>query len=328
MVRLATRAMACDFAVFTNPGPADRVAASSEALDLVHALEDQMSVYRAHTELSQLNRRAAEEPVEVEPRLYALLRQAERLCRAAEGCFDPTAGPLVALWRRCRQENRVPSDEEIADELEFTGIDHVVFDDAARTVRFDRRGIELNLGGIGKGYALDRAGELLVEQGVEDWLLHGGHSSLLARGDHNAQGGWPVGVRNPLFPRRRLATLLLRDCAMASSGSSEQFFRHGGRRYGHILDPRTGRPVEGMLAVTVLAPTAAEADALATAFFVMGLENARAYCHNDGRIGALLIPPPRRGRRLEPAVCNIPDEALYFTPEESISVEHPSAPEG
>jgi FAD:protein FMN transferase len=177
----------------------------------------------------------------------------------------------------------------------------------------------LNLGGIGKGYALDRAGQAMLNEDIGDWLIHGGHSSLLAHGDHNRLGGWPVGIRNPLFPDRRLATIVLQNCALSSSGSGVQHFRHAGRRYGHILDPRTGWPVEGMLSVTVLAPTAAEADALSTAFFVIGVENARRYCDNHQGIRALLIPPPERGRRLEPVNCGIPEELLFWNFDESLS---------
>ncbi|MCH7988965.1 MAG: FAD:protein FMN transferase, partial [Planctomycetes bacterium] len=162
----------------------------------------------------------------------------------------------------------------------------------------------------------DRGGELLVEDGLQDWLFHGGHSSILARGDHNGCGGWPVGIRNPLFPKQRLATILLKDCALSSSGSGVQHFRHAGKRYGHILDPRTGRPVEGMLSVTVLAPTAAEADALSTAFFVIGVEKTLKHCDNRDDISVLLIPPPRRGRTLEPVVCGMPDGVLFFTPDD------------
>jgi thiamine biosynthesis lipoprotein len=103
---------------------------------------------------------------------------------------------------------------------------------------------------------------------------------------------------------------------MSTSGSGVQYFRHAGKRYGHILDPRTGWPVDDVLSVTVLAPTAAEADALSTAFFVLGLEKTRAYCDNHRGVAALVIPPPRQGRRLEAINCGIPDELLTFAPQE------------
>jgi thiamine biosynthesis lipoprotein len=342
-VRLSTRAMACDFAVIMNPGPAGQVRMASDALDLVHQLEDQMTVYREHSELSRLNRQAAVAPVEVERRLFELLLEARRICVETGGSFDPTSGSLVALWRRCRKDGRIPTDAAISEALEFTGIQHVKFDEDARTIRFlqkdeggrmkDELGkhrsvagsassfilhpssfshVEFNLGGIGKGHALDRAGEFLVNEGLENWLLHGGHSSILARGDHNALGGWPVGIRNPLFPHENLATILLRNRGLSSSGSGVQYFRHGGKRYGHILDPRTGWPVDAMLSVTVLAPTAAEADALSTAFFVGGVEIAQEYCDNHEGVSALLVPPPHRGRTLAPIVCGISDDILFF----------------
>jgi thiamine biosynthesis lipoprotein len=184
------------------------------------------------------------------------------------------------------------------------------------TISFARPGVELNLGSIGKGYALDRAAEILTEHELTDWLLQGGHSSVIARGEHNGLPGWPVGLRNPLLPQRRLGTILLRDQALATSGTAVQHFRFEGQRYGHIIDPRTGWPVENMLSVTVLAPTAAEADALSTAFFVGGVELAERYCHNHPAVSALLIPPPR-GQRLEPICIRIPADMLFWNNESS-----------
>src|SRR5262249_4156409 len=144
-------------------------------------------------------------------------------------------------------------------------------------VRLDRAGVEINLGSIGKGYALDRMAELLVAEGIENFLIHGGNSSVLGRGVGQESGvrsqeleeteretrGWWVGLRHPLVPERRIGEICLRDRALGTSGSGTQFFVHEGKRYGHILDPRTGRPAEGTLSTTVAAPTGAEADALA-----------------------------------------------------------------
>jgi len=316
-IQLGKQAMACDFDVILNPGQTAAIAPASDALDLIDLLEDQMSVYREHSELSQLNRRAAEEPVPVEPRLYELLRRAEKISRDTDGGFNPTAGPVIDLWRRCKAEGRAPAQEEIDVALQIIGIENVQFDDEALTIRFQKTGVELNLNSIGKGYALDRAGQVLTDAGVEDWLFHGGHSSLLARGSHGELGGWPIGIRNPLFPEKRLGTVLLKNCGMSTSGSGVQYFRHAGRKYGHLIDPRTGWPVENMLSVTVLAPTAAQADALSTAFFVIGLEKAVEYCNNEQGVSALLIPPPAHGRRLEPVNIGLSDDVLFLTSEEN-----------
>jgi len=311
-VRLTTWAMACEFSVIMNAGATENVMHASRALDVVHELEQQMSVYRPDSELSRLNQRAGHERVDVEPQLFALLLQAKRLGEMTAGGFDPTSGPLVGLWRACRARGRIPHQDEIDRCLEIVGIDHVLFEEASESVRYDREGVELNLGGIGKGHALDRVAELLVERESDAWLLHGGHSSLLARGNHNALDGWPVGIGNPLFTDQRLGTIVLRNCAMSTSGSNIQHFRHQGRRYGHILDPRSGWPVDGMLSVTVLAPTAAVADALSTAFFVVGVEKTRACCDNLEGLGAILIPFPETGRRVCPVVLGIPEDIIFW----------------
>jgi thiamine biosynthesis lipoprotein len=323
-IRLSARAMACEFTVILNPGPerADEVMIASGGLDLLPGLESQMTVYREESDLVALNRRGATEPVEVEAGLFGLLQECRRIYERTEGAFDATAGALIRLWREARDRNTIPTDDEIEAARERVGTEHVVFDDAARTVAFDTQGVEFNLGAIGKGYALDRIGEHLRASGLEDFLVHGGHSSILPAGGHAGHVGWPVGIGNPLFTNRRLATILLKDRALSTSGSNIQYFRHGGRRFGHILDPRTGRPAEGLLSVTVVAPSAAEADALSTGFFVGGVENALRYCDNDPEVGVVLIPAPERGQTLEPIVRGIADECLFFTAAEATPREN------
>jgi thiamine biosynthesis lipoprotein len=330
--------MNCEFAVILNPGAPEELTAASRALDLVHPLESQLTVYRPDSEMSRLNQRAASSAVAVEWQLFELLVRARQLSLETEGAFDPTSGPMIALWNECRRAGRLPTSEEVDAARQRTGVGYVEFDVGQRTVRFDRGGIELNLGAIGKGYALDRIAarlmsgstsieapaapgndwgaetDAVVDPPVVSFLLHGGHSSLVARGDHNRTGGWPVGLRNPAFPTENMATLLLRDVAMATSGAGEQFSRIGGKRYGHILDPRTGWPADEMLSVTVLAPTAAEADALSTAFFVGGVEIARRYCDNRPEVVALLTPPLRSGRTVELWTLNIDDGTVFAAP--------------
>jgi thiamine biosynthesis lipoprotein len=311
-VRLGKQAMACDFDVILNPGPATRIDAASQALDLIDELEDQLSVYRPLSELSRLNARAADEWVVLESRLFELLMLAREMSSATNGGFDITTGPLIALWRRCKADYRVPMSEEISQSLQQTGMAQVEFDSVQHAIRFPVPGMEFNLGSIGKGYALDRAAELMVELGVAEFLLHGGKSSLLARGPHDVHPGWPIGISNPLFPERTLATVLLVNSGLSTSGSNIQYFRLEGKRYGHILDPRTGWPAEGLASVTVVAPTATLAEALSTAFFVIGVENARQYCHNHPEIKALLIPAPQPGQRLRIVNCGLRADELFF----------------
>jgi FAD:protein FMN transferase len=313
-VRLGKVAMASDFEVILNPDARKRLGAASDALAMIDQLEEQMSVFRPQSELSRLNDRAADEPVAVEKRLFDLLRETVDHATELESAFDPTAGPLVALWRHCRRERRIPTEEELEEARARIGCGDVEFDSRSQTIRFRRPGVELNLNAIGKGYALDRAAELLASGG-SSWLIHGGHSSILAAGSLAGGNGWPIALRHPLFPNRQLATLLLKDRGISTSGSGVQFYQVGEKRYGHLIDPRTGWPAEGMLTVTVLAPTAARAEALSTAFFVLGVEKARTYCHNHREVAALLIPAPRDGERLKPVVCGIPETDLIWTPD-------------
>ena len=311
-LRIQTRAMACFFAVFLDAKRRGQLDAASEVLERVHDLEAVMSVYRSESPMSRANTAAAQHDVVLEETLFEVVSLACRIAEETGGAFDPTTGPLVELWREARESGQVPDDQQVQRVRGLGGLEDVAIDARARSIRYRRPGVELNLGGIGKGFALDRIGAELLGAGVEQFLLHGGHSSLLARGGHAEHAGWPVGIRNPLFPARRLATLLLCQQAMSTSGSGIESYRIGGRRFSDILDPRTGWPAEGMLSVTVLAPTAAEADALSTAFFAGGVEFAKACCDNRPGVGALLIPAPRRGQTLQPIVCGIPDGVLFF----------------
>jgi thiamine biosynthesis lipoprotein len=227
------------------------------------------------------------------------------------GAFDITSGPLTRVWGFNRRTGAVPTAHELAAAIEHVGSQQLELDATRRTVRFLADGMELNLGAIGKGYALDCAAAALQADGVHDFLWHGGQSSVLARGSRcvsgDAKGGWSVGLNNPLGGAARLAEVFLRDRALATSGSSQQFFRHRGKRYGHILDPRTGWPAEGVFSATVRA-TAAEADALSTAFYVLGVETALEYCRSHAAIAALLLVPSRDGSAVELATAGLRDE--------------------
>lgn len=304
VVKLTRRAMACEFQLYLNAGqhPAATEAALA-ALDLVDQLEDQLSVYRDASEVMHLNRAAADGPITVEPGLFALLELAQRLHCETGGAFDITAGPLTRVWGFFRREGRVASQDEIDAALASVGSHRIELDAPSRSVRFTQSGIELNLGSIGKGYALDRGAELLAGAGVTDYLWHGGQSSVLARGTSGAREGsgpgWAVGIGHPVRAGRRLAQVYLKDRALGTSGATVQFFRHKGRRYGHIIDPRTGWPAEGVLSVTVLAPTAAEADALATAFYVLGPDAAAEFCRRRGDVGMLMLVPSSHGSSFE-----------------------------
>ncbi len=183
LVHVARPAMAGQFELFFNAGQYENdLEAGLEALDVVEDLEEQLSYFRKASEINRINSMAAHEPVEVEPRLFDLLERSLRLSEETGGAFDITAAPLGEVWGFSRRAGRVPSESELAEALDSVGSDLVKLDAAAHTVRFRKASVKLNLGSIGKGYALERAAEVLAEKGIGDYLFHGGHSSVLARG--------------------------------------------------------------------------------------------------------------------------------------------------
>ncbi len=309
LVEFSRQAMATTFQVLLNarqyPQGAD---AAMTALDAIETLEDQLTVYREHSEVMHINREAYAGPVAVESRLFSLFEEAARLYDETGGAFDITAGPLAKVWGFYRRQGAIPSADDLAAALDHVGMRHMMLDAETESVQFAVDGVEINLGAIGKGYALDRAAELLAAAGVEDFVLHGGASSVLARGSRNSSdakstatadeskvgAGWQIGIGDPQRPGERLAMIDLRDRAVGTSGAAFQSFRHQGRRYGHILDPRTGWPAEGVLSATVVAPTAAEADALSTALYVLGVDDAEKLVESRERTSAILVVPTSR----------------------------------
>ena len=311
LLQVTRCAMACEFAVYLNAGQHPAAAERAvEALDLLEGLEEQLSVYRHHSEVSQMNRRASTEPVSLETRLWQLLEHSQTLFRETDGAFDITAAPLSQVWGFCQRAGRVPTHDELKEALRRTGGRHLCLDAAAQSAYFSQSGLEVNLGAIGKGYALDRCAAHLVHHGVRDFLIHGGHSSVLAMGSRagRASAGWPIDLRHPLRPDRRLAEIYLCDRALGTSSTATQGFYHDGRRYGHIIDPRTGEPCDSVLSSTVLAADAATADALATAFFVMGPDCAREFCQARPDLSALLVVPGPQGHGYRILDVNLPAE--------------------
>lgn len=295
-------AMACTFQVFLRPQESRFIPAVHEALNEVDRLEQQMSVYREDSELSGINRSAFPGPTVVERRLYELLCRARKIGQEAGGAFDITTGPLVRCWGFFERSGRIPDREELQRARSLCGWGDIKLDDAERTVQFRRPGMEINLGSIGKGYALDRAAEFLIEAGLENFMIHAGHSSILACGHSNRSPGWMVSLRDPYREGGVLGTVHLRNRAMSTSGTGHQFFVSEGKKYGHLLDPRTGEPSLGAVLCSVIAPTAAEADALSTALFVMLPEDVEKYCELHPSVGTLRLECSRTGKAPAPFI--------------------------
>jgi thiamine biosynthesis lipoprotein len=311
LLSVSREAMACLFEIVFDATKREATDAAVVALELVADLEAQLTVYRDTSDVADINRRAFDQPVEVESGLFGLLQRAVKLSEPTRGSFDISAGRLSKVWGFFRRQGQMPAESDVAEALATVGSQYLELDEASTTIRFLKTGLELNLGAIGKGYALDRAADSLIASGLNDFLIHGGNSSVLARGSrvndevqkmkedgsnlhpssfipHPSSFGWSIALRHPLKPDIRLAEFFLHDQALGTSGSGTQFFHHQGKRYGHIIDPRTGWPAEQVLSATVIAPTAEQADALSTAFYVAGLELARGFCQEHSEISALL----------------------------------------
>ena len=273
-VRVHRTAMACRFEVTLSGEDADFVGRVQQALAEAARLERRLSVFRDDSELSLVNRGAGARPVTVSRELFNLLRRCHDLHAETGGTFDITSTPLSRCWGFLKRQGRVPDPEDLEAARRCVGMPHVILESRSRSVSFDRDGVELNLGSIGKGYAVDRVTALLGRVGVTHALISAGGSSVRTLGGRAA---WPIDLTSRRTARR-IARLRLRRGALATSGAGEQYVDAVGTRYGHVLDPRSGWPAQGLLSVSVAAADAATADALATAFLVGGEDLARRYC--------------------------------------------------
>ncbi len=238
--------------------------ASEAAFQRIRLLDQMLSDYRPDSELNRLCREANHSPQVVSPELFHVLNRAQMLSAGTAGAFDVTAGPLARLWREARSRRRLPSQAEIAAARQRTGYRLLLLNPLTRSVRLSRDGMQLDLGGIAKGYAADEAIALLESLGFPHAMVEAGGDVRLGRAPPGAVG-WRVGLAGS----KVAVTIELSDNAVATSGDQFQFVDLAGRRYSHIVDPRTGMAMTDQRLVTIVAPDALTADSLATALSVM-----------------------------------------------------------
>jgi len=277
VVTLARNAMATRFEmVLHGDDPAQLRAAGEEALEEIERLESRLSLYRESSEISHLNARASAGPVRVSPALFDLLQRAKTLHQETGGAFDISIAPLVRCWGFMGGTGRLPDAAEIESARVKIGMNLVLLNPEDRTVQFSRPGVMLDLGAIGKGYAIAQSAEILKEAGISSALLHGGTSTVCAIGHPPDSAAWSVAIQTPPTPGgpppELLATVPLRDEAMSVSAVWGRSFVADGKLLGHVLDPRTGRPAGSALQAAVVLPDATETDALSTALLVLGQE--------------------------------------------------------
>ena len=259
--------------------------AAAAAFAEAHRLDRLLSNYRAESEWTAMNREAASRPVRVTPELFALLSDCLEYSRISDGAFDITVGPLIKVWGFYEGEGGLPQPGTVKDTLNRVGYRHVHLDPGPRTVRFARRGMDLDPGGIGKGYAVDRMVKVLKQADVRIALVSASGSSIYGLGaPPDEPQGWPIAIRTPGDPSAVATRVPLKDMSLSTTGSYEKFFWAEGRTYSHVLDPRTGYPAQGTSAVSVLAPRTVDSEAWTKSFFINGRAWASAHKPSGFRV--------------------------------------------
>ncbi|HYG58410.1 MAG TPA: FAD:protein FMN transferase, partial [Symbiobacteriaceae bacterium] len=264
--------------------------AADAAIDEISRLEGLWHPGRAESDVARVNAAAGLEAVKVAPETLDLAERALAVASLTDGAFDPTIGPLVLAWGFGGGENRVPSSASREAARGLVGYQDLKVDRAAGTLFLARPGMVLDLGAVAKGYSAESIRSLLMGRGVKSALVQlGGSVALLGRRPGGEGGRWQVAVQHPRNPEGFLAGLSLAEGFVDTAGDYQRFFERDGVRYHHILDPATGEPARGLASVTVIAPRGDQADAYATAAFVMGMERGYAFLAGQPGIEAILV---------------------------------------
>ena len=264
--------------------------ATAGAKKRLESLEARLSIFQPVSEISNLNRSAGKSSVRLSRETAEVLGLALRYAEGSGGAFDPTVGQLVRFWgfNKGSPPASLPNQEEIATVLQRVGYCHLIVSNGAAFL--DREGMEVDLGGIAKGYAVDVCWREMAANKVKNFMVNLG-GNIRCRGTAESGRAWSVGVKDPFDRDRNIGAIRLADgMAVATSGNYEKFVEIGGKRYSHIVDPRTGRPVEGVASVTVIATNAVEADAMSTAIFVLGMKDAKPVLSRMPDCHVIFIP--------------------------------------
>ncbi len=237
----------------------------------ISRIEKLISSWDANSQTSEINRNAGVSPVKVSPELFELIARSIKISQLTDGAFDITYASMDKIWKFDGSMTQMPSEEEINASVAKVGFQNIFLDRENSTVFLKMKGMKIGFGAIGKGYAADKAKALLISKGVASGIIN-------ASGDMNTWGkqpngeDWKIAITNPMNKNKVFALLPITDGAVVTSGNYEKYVNFQGKRYTHIIDPRTGYPSSGIISVTVFAPKAELADALATSVFVMGKE--------------------------------------------------------
>jgi thiamine biosynthesis lipoprotein len=272
--------------------------ASKAAFERIAELDRIMSDYQATSELMRLCAKAGGDPVPVSEELFLVLTKAQEVSKLSDGAFDVTVGPVVKLWRRARRTQKLPDKEQLAKALELVGYEKVKLDPTKRTVQLAKEGMQLDLGGIAKGYAADEAIAVLKKDGLTRALVAAG-GDIAVSGPPPDGEGWKIEIEAADDaddkPRR---TLLLRDAGVSTSGEKEQYVEIDGKRYSHIVDPKTGIGLIGQQSVTVIAPNGITSDSMTKVVMILGPEKGLAIIENLEGASSLVVRKEEKGFRV------------------------------
>jgi len=275
--------------------------AALQAFQEIGRIEQLMSPWIQTSDVHRINRSLEKEWVEVSPETFAVIGRAQNISELSAGAFDITVAPLVQLWRTARGKGVPPPSEEINKILSLIDFRNISTRSDGK-ILLRKRGMAIDLGGIAKGYAVDRAFDTLQSLGYKNVIVNAGGDVRV--GGLKTDQPWSIGIQDPRASDKIMATILVSDGAIATSGDYEKFFLHRGKRYHHILSPKTGLPAEGCRSVTVLSKEGLAADALATAIFVLGPGKGYSLCQRlnavecliVGRQGTIMLTPGLKGR--------------------------------
>jgi thiamine biosynthesis lipoprotein len=256
----------------------------SEGLEEARRLDELLSNYKPASEWSMVNREAAEGPVHVSSELFQLLAACVEYSKESEGTFDISVGPLMKVWGFYKGTGHLPHRAEVWSALNLIGYQNIQLDAAHQTVRFAKRGVVLDPGGIGKGYAVDRIAQILKDNRIPHALVSGGGSSIYAIGAPPGEKGWKIDIKNPKNPEESVDSVYLKDESMSTSGNYEKFFYAEGKMYSHIMDPRTGYPSQGMLSTSVIAPRTLDSEAWCKPYYILGRQWAAKHKPKEFRV--------------------------------------------
>jgi len=261
----------------------------------IHKVDDLMSDYKSDSEISEVNRNGAKTAVQVSQSTYEVLQRSIEFSKLTDGAFDVTVGPLVDLFRIAKDKQTPPTEDEISQAKSKVGFEKLKLDDQNRTVQFTVEGMRLDLGGIAKGYAVDKAIEAMQTCGAVGGMVDIGGDIRCFGAPPEGRNHWLIGLQNPNLEKDTtghniVLKLKLTNGAVATSGDYQQFVLIEGKRHSHIIDRKTGTNTEGLSSVTIIADNATDADALATAVSVMGTEKGLKLIESTDDTEAILIP--------------------------------------